>query len=38
MELVLLLAIAAIVMMYRGYNGKNAVHFINDHLGTDFPT
>ena len=32
MELILLIAIAAIVMMYRGYNGENAVHFINDQV------
>ncbi len=32
MELILWIAIAVIVMMYRGYNGKNAVHFINDQV------
>lgn len=32
MELFLLLIIAAIVLLYRGYNGKNAIHFINDQV------
>jgi len=30
MELVILIAIAILVMLYRGYDGKNAMHFIND--------
>lgn len=32
MELFIILAIAILVILYRGYNGKNAVHFINDQV------
>lgn len=32
MELFILLVIAVLVLLYRGYNGKNAVHFINDQV------
>ncbi len=32
MELFLLLLIAVLVILYRGYNGKNAIHFINDQV------
>ena len=32
MELVLLIVIAVLVLLYRGYNGKNAVRFINDQV------
>lgn len=32
MELFILLVIAAVVMLYRGYSGKNAVRFINDQV------
>ena len=32
MELFILLVIAVLVLLYRGYNGKHAVHFINDQV------
>ncbi len=32
MELFILLVIAVLVLLYRGYNGKNAMHFINDQV------
>lgn len=32
MELFIVLVIAILVILYRGYNGKNAVHFINDQV------
>ena len=32
MELFIILIIAVLVMLYRGYNGKNAVRFINDQV------
>ena len=32
MELFIILAIAILVILYRGYNGRNAVHFINDQV------
>lgn len=32
MELFILIVIAVLVLLYRGYNGTNAVHFINDQV------
>lgn len=32
MELIILVVIAVLVLLYRGYNGKNAVRFINDQV------
>ncbi len=32
MELFILIVIAVLVLLYRGYNGKHAVHFINDQV------
>lgn len=32
MELFILIAIAVLVLLYRGYDGKNAMHFINDQV------
>ena len=32
MELFILIIIAVFIMLYRGYNGKNATRFINDQV------
>ena len=34
MELILLLLIAVVVMLYRGYEGKDVGKFITSHIGT----